>query len=97
MGASWSFFLCGELMTIRAWKCGSAGTIISINCLGASGLSYCGYPKRSVPGAIFWRNILLSSIFIPILWINIFCPLLYNNIAEFVLILANFSVKTKNC
>ena len=70
MGASWSFFLCGELMTIRAWKRGSAGTSISINCLGASGLSYCGYPKRSVPGAIFWRNIF--PIFIPILWINIF-------------------------
>ena len=61
-------FLCGELVIIRAWKRASAGTSISINCLGARGLSYCGYPKRSVPGAI--------------LWINIFCSLLFNNIAE---------------
>ena len=98
MGASWSFFLCGELMTIRAWKRGSAGTSISINCLGASGLSYCGYPKWSVPGAIIWRNIFaLFYIYTNFVEKNIFCPLLYNNIAEFVPILANFSVKTKNC
>ena len=42
---------CGELVIIRAWKRGSAGTSISI-CLGALGLSYCAYPKRSVPGAL---------------------------------------------
>ena len=83
MGASWSFFLCGELMTISAWKRGSAGTSISINCLGASGLSYCGYPKRSVPGAIFGEIFLLFYIIV------------LRNL--YILILANFSVKTKNC
>ena len=70
-------FLCGELMTIRASKRGSAGTSISINCLGASGLSYCGYPKRSVPGANFWRNIFCSLLYLYQFCGEIFFALFY--------------------
>ena len=56
-----------ELATIRAWKRGSASTSISINCLGALGLSYCGYTKRSVLGAICPDIFSLSSIIIIII------------------------------
>ena len=69
-------------MTIRAWKRGSAGTSISINCLGASGLSYL---KGAFLGHIF-------ALFY-----------IYTNFVEktfllsYIIILRNFSVKTKNC
>ena len=69
MGGVFVFSLCGELVTIRAWKCGSAGTSISINCLCALDLSYCDYPKRSVPGAIC-PEIFFSLFYIIILFRN---------------------------